>query len=93
MSDSQRTREQAQARAQMLFKSTTQREETLRAEISKERAALDARTAKLKALRLAKEAADRAAGEEAATADLDKKAKQPAEKRRRKTAGKTINAS
>jgi hypothetical protein len=38
----------------------------VRAEIAKERAAVDAKTAKLRALRLAKEAAERAEAERAA---------------------------
>ncbi|HTK80428.1 MAG TPA: hypothetical protein VL286_08305 [Rhizomicrobium sp.] len=51
---------QAADKAQQLFKASDQREAAVRAEIEKERAATAAKTAKLKALRLAKEASDRA---------------------------------
>jgi len=54
---------QAADKAQQLFKASDQREAAVRAEIEKERAATAAKTAKLRALRLAKEAADRAAAE------------------------------
>ncbi len=93
MSDPQRTREQAQARAQTHFKSAARREETARAEIAKERAAVDTKTAKLKALRLAKEAEDRVAAEQDAAAAAEKKAATAAAKLRRKAAAKPKNGA
>ncbi len=47
-------------RAQAAFSASEQRTRMVLAEVEKERAATDAKTAKLKALRLAKEAQDRA---------------------------------
>lgn len=49
--------------AQSHFTHTERRDELVRQEIEKERAAVDAKTAKLKALRLAKEASDKAEAE------------------------------
>ncbi len=57
-------RNDPQNRAQAVFTASEQRDKSVRAEIEKERAATDAKTARLRALRLAKEAAD--AAEEAA---------------------------
>jgi hypothetical protein len=51
----------ARRRAQNLFTASEQRDTLVRQEIEKERSASDAKTAKLKALRLAKEAADKEA--------------------------------
>lgn len=51
----------ARRRAQNLFTASEQRDTLVRQEIEKERTASDAKTAKLKALRLAKEAADKEA--------------------------------
>jgi hypothetical protein len=61
----------ARNRAQSYFKSSEQRENVIRDEIEKERAAVAAKTARLRALRLAKETedkieADRLAAEETA---------------------------
>jgi len=53
-------RNDPQNRAQAVFTASEQRDKSVRAEIEKERAATDAKTARLKALRLAKEAADAA---------------------------------
>ncbi len=50
----------ALTRAQAAFSASEQRTKLVLAEVEKERAASDAKTIKLKALRLAKEAADRA---------------------------------
>jgi hypothetical protein len=50
----------AQTRAQAHFTASEQRDKSVRAEIEKERAATNAKTARLKALRLAKEAEDKA---------------------------------
>lgn len=60
-------------RAQSHFKSSEQRADAVRDEIEKERAAVDAKTARLKALRLAKEAEDQIeAGRLAAEKDEEK---------------------
>jgi len=48
-------------RAEAVFSASQQREETVKNIIEKERAAVAAKSARLKALRLAKEAADREA--------------------------------
>jgi len=50
----------ALTRAQAAFSASEQRTKLVLAEVEKERAASDAKTVKLKALRLAKEAEDRA---------------------------------
>lgn len=55
-----------------IFSASQKRDETIRHEIAKARAAVDAKTARLRALRLAKEAADREAGI-APVADAPKK--------------------
>jgi hypothetical protein len=49
-------RNDPQNRAQAVFTASEQRDKSVRAEIEKERAATDAKTARLRALRLAKEA-------------------------------------
>ena len=74
--------QEAGSRAQQLFRASEQREATVRAEIEKERAAVAAKTVRLKALRLAKEASDRetaAANPPPAAA----KARRPAKKARK----------
>jgi len=53
---------EAHAKAEGVFSASQQRDESIKQEIAKERAQVDAKTARLKALRLAKEAADREAG-------------------------------
>lgn len=53
-------RNDPQNRAQAVFTASEQRDKSVRAEIEKERAATDAKTARLRALRLAKEAEDAA---------------------------------
>ncbi len=58
-----RDKSEAADKARQLFKASEQREAAVRAEIEKERAATAAKTAKLKALRLAKEEADRVEAE------------------------------
>jgi hypothetical protein len=63
MSDPTERREAVRRNAQSHFTHTERRDELVRQEIEKERAAVDAKTAKLKALRLAKEASERAEGE------------------------------
>ena len=52
------SRDAARGKAQKYFTQSEQRDTLVKQEIEKERAALDAKTAKLRALRLAKEAAD-----------------------------------
>lgn len=66
MSDPNERREAVRRNAQSHFTHTERRDEMVRQEIEKERAAVDAKTAKLRALRLAKEANDRAEAERAA---------------------------
>ena len=72
-------RNDTQSRAQAVFTASEQRDKSVRAEIEKERAATDAKTARLKALRLAREA------EEAAQAAANPK---PASKKKTRTAKK-----
>lgn len=50
------------AEAENAFTASQRRGEVIKQEIAREREKVDAKTAKLRALRLAKEAADRAAG-------------------------------
>ena len=65
-------RDAARGKAQKYFTQSEQRDTLVKQEIEKERAALDARTAKLKALRLAKEAADLQEAERIAAAQPPK---------------------
>ena len=58
-------RNAALTRAQNHFQVAEKRDQLVRDEIARERAATDAKTAKLRALRLAKEEADRLAAENA----------------------------
>jgi hypothetical protein len=51
----------ARAKAESAFTSSQLRDEAIKQDIAKEQAKVDAKTAKLRALRLAKEAADREA--------------------------------
>ncbi|HEY6578089.1 MAG TPA: hypothetical protein VIY09_02090 [Rhizomicrobium sp.] len=66
MSDPTERREAVRRNAQSHFTHTERRDELVRQEIEKERAAVDAKTAKLKALRLAKEAGERVEAEKLA---------------------------
>ncbi|HEY0281133.1 MAG TPA: hypothetical protein VGC27_00745 [Rhizomicrobium sp.] len=59
MSNSSDKTDSARRRAQTHFTASEQRDTLVRREIEKERAASNAKTAKLKALRLAKEAVDK----------------------------------
>ncbi|MDE2463991.1 MAG: hypothetical protein KGO02_09800 [Alphaproteobacteria bacterium] len=70
----------ARNRAQSHFKSSGQRDDTIRAEIEKERAATDAKTARLKALRMAKEADDKLETDRQAAAKEQEKARIAADK-------------
>jgi hypothetical protein len=58
-------RDAARNRAQSHFQATEKRDVLVREEMARERIATDAKTAKLRALRLAKEEADRIAAENA----------------------------
>jgi hypothetical protein len=77
-------REAARGKAQKYFTQSEQRDTLVKQEIEKERAAVDAKTAKLRALRLAKEAADREAAEKLAAEQGAARAKAPARKVSRK---------
>ena len=55
------SKEDARVRADKAFTASQQRDDAVRQEIEKERAAIIAKSARLKALRLAKEEADREA--------------------------------
>jgi hypothetical protein len=82
MADTRSAAERSAAlnRAQTHFNATEKREQLVRDEIARERAATDAKTAKLRALRLAKEEADRVA---AANAPAPAAQTKPAAKRKR----------
>jgi hypothetical protein len=75
------TKSAARTRAQNHFTASEQRDSAVKQIIAGERAALDAKTAKLRALRLAKEEVDRAAAAEAA---LHAPPAAPAKKRTRR---------
>lgn len=76
-----RTTSSLKRKGQGVFTASEQRDALVKQEIEKERAALAARTAKLKALRLAKEAEERAEAERQAAANPPKpKAKAKAKK-------------
>jgi hypothetical protein len=62
-SHSTEPRDAVRRNAQSHFTHTERRDELVRQEIEKERAAVDAKTAKLRALRLAKEASEKAEAE------------------------------
>ena len=66
MSNSSEKSDSARRRAQNHFTASEQRDTLVRREIEKERAASNAKTARLKALRLAKEAADKEAADKLA---------------------------
>lgn len=75
MADRTDTRTAARNRAQTHFKSSEQRESAVRAELEKERAAVETKTAKLRALRLAREAEERAEADRLAAEKAEKAAK------------------
>lgn len=84
MASDPNTRLLARNRAQTHFKSSEQRENAVRAEIDKERAAVDAKTAKLRALRMAKEAEEKVEADRLAAEKVEKtkqKLKKSVEKR------------
>lgn len=63
MSDPRDANDKARTKAQSHFTQSEQRDKLIKQEIEKERVATDAKTAKLRALRLAKEAADKEAAD------------------------------
>ena len=67
MANSEERRDQARRKAQNHFAASEQRDALVRKEIEKERAVSAAKTAKLRALRLAKEASDKEAADRLAT--------------------------
>jgi hypothetical protein len=92
-SDGGRDRDAARRKAQNHFTASEQRDTMVRQEMEKERAAVVAKTAKLKALRLAKEAedkvaADKLAVEKAAAKKEADAAKAAARRQARKTTPK-----
>lgn len=70
----------ARNRALSHFKSSEQRENVGRAEREKERAAVDAKTARLKAMRLAKEAEDKVEADRLAAETIAEKESNAAQK-------------
>jgi len=70
-------REVARTKAQSHFAASEQRDKLVRDELARERAVTDAKTTKLKALRMAKEEAD-----QKAAADAPKPTKTPAKRNR-----------
>lgn len=85
MSDPTERREAVRRNAQSHFTHTERRDELVRQEIEKERALVDAKTAKLKALRLAKEASERAEAERLAAEREKSGAAAPKSTRRKRT--------
>ena len=67
MANSEERRDHARRKAQNHFAASEQRDALVRKEIEKERAVSAAKTAKLRALRLAKEASDKEAADRLAT--------------------------
>jgi len=70
-------RDQARRKAQNHFAASEQRDALVRKEIEKERALSAAKTAKLRALRLAKEAVDKEAASKLAAEKAELKARKP----------------
>ncbi|HEY2445192.1 MAG TPA: hypothetical protein VGI20_05575 [Rhizomicrobium sp.] len=87
MSDPSERREAVRRNAQSHFTHTERRDELVRQEIEKERAAVDAKTAKLKALRLAKEASEKVEADRLAVERAESGAAKPAARRKRVKAG------
>src|SRR5579862_8150901 len=85
MSDPTEKRDAARRTAQSHFTHTERRDELVRAEIAKERAAVDAKTAKLRALRLAKEANEKAEAERLAQERAKSGVAEPKKPRRKPT--------
>jgi hypothetical protein len=93
MSDHSEKREAVRRTAQSHFTHTERRDELVRAEIEKERAAVDAKTAKLKALRLAKEASERAEAERVAAERAKSGVGEPKKSRKRTVKEKPTRAA
>ncbi|HEV2562017.1 MAG TPA: hypothetical protein VGT78_07730 [Rhizomicrobium sp.] len=74
MSSSSDTRDAARKKAQAQFASSEQRDSAIKQEIEKERVAVANKTAKLRALRLAKEAVDKMESDRAAVEKAQAKA-------------------
>ena len=89
MASSTETRTAARNRAQTHFKSSEQRDDAIRAELEKERNAVETKTAKLKALRMAKEAEDKIEADRLAAEAPKKKTSASAAKKPRKAAPKS----
>ena len=81
----------ARNRAQSHFTSSEQRADAVRAEIEKERASVNAKTARLKALRVAKEAEDKIEADRLAAEAIAEKARIVAAKRAGKKASSGQN--
>jgi len=73
MSNSEERRDQARRKAQNHFAASEQRDALVRKEIEKERAVSAAKTAKLRALRLAKEASEKEAADRLAAQEAEAK--------------------
>jgi len=84
MANTTDARDAAQKRAQTHFTASEQRDALVKQEIEKERAASAAKTARLKALRLAKEADDKVEADRLAMIAAAAKAAKPAAKPRTK---------
>ncbi len=82
MSDPQDTNDRARKKAQKYFTQTEQRDKLVKEEVERERAASNAKTAKLRALRLAKEAADKVEAERLAAEKAEAKRNAPAPRRK-----------
>lgn len=72
----------AEKNARKFFRKAEQGETLIKQTLKKERAASEANTAKLRALRLAKEAADKIAAEAEGATKKKRAARRPAEKKR-----------
>jgi hypothetical protein len=88
MSNSSEPRDAVRRNAQSHFTHTERRDELVRQEIEKERAATDAKTARLRALRLAKEEGEKAEAEKLAAERAKTGAAAPKTPARRKRASK-----
>ncbi len=82
MSNSSDTRDAARKKAQAQFASSEQRDNAIKQEIEKERAAVAAKTAKLRALRLAKEATEKQEADRAAAEKAQIQASKPSRKKK-----------
>ena len=90
MSQPTKPRDTVRKNAQNYFARAEQRDKLVRQEIEKERAASAAKTAKLRALRLAKEAADKEEADKVAAERTAAKVKADAERTPRRSRGVAI---